>query len=96
MKSKKCKSFELIFSSSFTDLGAEETLETVENMQEGEIIEANLGRFKMLVVPRVHLCTHIYVLMQCCGAGAGGAEIIWGPGAGAENNFEINIFCNLF
>ena len=34
--------------------------------------------------------------MQCCGAGAGGAEIIWGPGAGAENNFEINIFCNLF
>ena len=27
---------------------------------------------------------------QCCGAGAGGAEIIWGPGAGAgaENKFK--------
>ena len=24
---------------------------------------------------------------QCCGAGAGGAEIILGPGAGAENKF---------
>ena len=23
---------------------------------------------------------------QCCGAG--GAEIIWGPGAGAENKFK--------
>ena len=30
----------------------------------------------------------IWILMglkQCCGAGAGGAEIILGPGAGAEN-----------
>ena len=26
-------------------------------------------------------------LNQCCGAGAGGAEIILGPGAGAENKF---------
>ena len=25
---------------------------------------------------------------QCCGAGAGGAEIIQGPGAGAENKFK--------
>ena len=24
---------------------------------------------------------------QCCGAGAGGAEIILGPGAGAKNKF---------
>ena len=24
---------------------------------------------------------------QCCGAGAGGGEIILGPGAGAENKF---------
>ena len=27
------------------------------------------------------------VYFQCCGAGAGGAEIILGPGAGAENKF---------
>ena len=27
------------------------------------------------------------ILNQCCGAGAGGAEIILGPGAGAENKF---------
>ena len=26
-------------------------------------------------------------IIQCCGAGAGGAEIILGPGAGAENKF---------
>ena len=26
--------------------------------------------------------------IQCCGAGDGGAEIIFGPGAGAENKFE--------
>ena len=26
-------------------------------------------------------------LYQCCGAGAGGAKIISGPGAGAENKF---------
>ena len=26
--------------------------------------------------------------LQSCGAGAGGAEIIWGPGAGAENKFK--------
>ena len=25
---------------------------------------------------------------QCCGAGAGETEIIWGPGAGAENKFK--------
>ena len=25
---------------------------------------------------------------QCCGAGACGAEIIWGPGVGAENKFK--------
>ena len=25
---------------------------------------------------------------QCCGAGAGGGEIILGPGAGAENKFQ--------
>jgi hypothetical protein len=30
------------------DLGAEETLETVENMQQGEIIEANLGGYQYL------------------------------------------------
>ena len=29
-------------------------------------------------------------------AGAGGAEIIWGPRAGAENKFKINIFCSQF
>ena len=27
------------------------------------------------------------MISQCCGAGAGGAEIILGPGAGAENKF---------
>ena len=27
-------------------------------------------------------------IFQCCGAGAGGAEIIWGPGVGAENKFK--------
>ena len=27
------------------------------------------------------------ILNQYCGAGAGGAEIILGPGAGAENKF---------
>ena len=27
------------------------------------------------------------IFHQCCGAGAGGAEIILGPGAGAENKF---------
>ena len=27
-------------------------------------------------------------LNQCCGAGDGGAEIIWGPGAGAENKLN--------
>ena len=30
----------------------------------------------------------------CCGAG--GAKIIWGPGAGAEIIFLINIFCSQF
>ena len=35
-------------------------------------------------------------LMQCYGAGVGGAEIIWGPGAGARNKFYINIFCSPF
>ena len=30
----------------------------------------------------------IYTKIQCCGAGAGGAEIIWGLGAGAENKFK--------
>ena len=25
---------------------------------------------------------------QCCRAGAVGAEIIWGPGAGSENKFK--------
>ena len=30
---------------------------------------------------------------QCCGAGAGGAEIILGPGAGAKIICLINIFC---
>ena len=30
---------------------------------------------------------YYHVLIQCCGAGAGGAEIILGPGAGAENKF---------
>ena len=27
------------------------------------------------------------IFSQCCGAGDGGAEIILGPGAGAENKF---------
>ena len=35
------------------------------------------------------------VFFQCCGAGAGGAEIIWGPGAGAEYICLINIFFTL-
>ena len=30
---------------------------------------------------------HLFVINQCCGAGAGGAEIILGHGAGAENKF---------
>ena len=30
---------------------------------------------------------HEELKKQCCGAGAGGAEIIWGPDAGAENKF---------
>ena len=34
--------------------------------------------------------------MQFCGAGARGAEIIWGRGPGAENKFYINIFCSQF
>ena len=29
-----------------------------------------------------------YGIYQCCGAGAGGAEIIRVPGAGAENKFK--------
>ena len=33
---------------------------------------------------------------QCCGAGAGGAEIILRPGAGAEIIFVIIIFCSPF
>ena len=33
--------------------------------------------------------------LQCCGAGAGGAEIIWGPGA-AQPEPKINIFCSQF
>ena len=33
------------------------------------------------------LNTKIKYLYQCCGAGAGGAEIILEPGAGAENKF---------
>ena len=31
----------------------------------------------------------LYNTYQCCGAGAGGAKIIWGPGAGAENKFKL-------
>ena len=27
----------------------------------------------------------VVVFRQCCGAGAGGAEIIWGHGVGAES-----------
>ena len=30
---------------------------------------------------------HFVKIFQCCGAGAGGAEIILGPRAGAENKF---------
>ena len=30
---------------------------------------------------------HMYFIFQCCRAGAGGAEIILGPGTGAENKF---------
>ena len=30
----------------------------------------------------------LYICLQCCGAGAGGAEIILEPGAGAENKFS--------
>ena len=33
---------------------------------------------------------------EFCGAGAGGAEIIMRPGAGAEIIFVINIFCSQF
>ena len=32
-------------------------------------------------------CAVVSYLIQCCGAGAGGAELILGPGAGAEKNF---------
>ena len=41
-------------------------------------------RPKYRVVPELYLC----ICDQCCGAGAGGAEIILGPGAGAENKFN--------
>ena len=30
----------------------------------------------------------LYSFFQCCGVGAGGVEIILGPGAGAENKFK--------
>ena len=30
--------------------------------------------------------------MPCCGAGADGAEIIWGLGAEAENKFKLTFF----
>ena len=33
------------------------------------------------------LLSYGIVLNQCCEAGAGGAEIILGPGVGAENKF---------
>ena len=36
---------------------------------------------------RIYFWTFLLVYIQCCGAGAGGAEIILGPGAGAENKF---------
>ena len=29
---------------------------------------------------------------QCCGAGAGGAKIIWEPGVGAENKFKYTFY----
>ena len=37
-------------------------------------------------------------IVQCCGAGTSGTEIILGPGAGAraEIKFLINIFCSQF
>ena len=33
-------------------------------------------------------------IYQCCGVEAGGAEIIWGPGAGAraENKFKLTCY----
>ena len=34
--------------------------------------------------------------MQCCGAGAGGAEIILEPGAGAEKNFNKHFLQSTF
>ena len=38
--------------------------------------------------PRHVLVNELTVLKnQCCGTGAGGAEIVLGPGAGAENIF---------
>ena len=37
----------------------------------------------------------LYIKM-CCGAGAGGPEIFWGPGAGAEIFFLIHMFCSQF
>ena len=36
----------------------------------------------------------IHLYNQCCGAGAGGAKINLGPGA--ENKFQLNIFCSQF
>ena len=33
---------------------------------------------------------------QCCGAGAGGAEIIWGPAAGAEKNVNKHFLQSVF
>ena len=43
-----------------------------------QLVRVNRAVFKE---ENIIICT----FFQCCGAGAGGAEIILGPGAGAEN-----------
>ena len=39
---------------------------------------------EIICIPSPKYC----LFNQCPGAGAGGAEIIWGPGAGADNKFK--------
>ena len=36
----------------------------------------------------LRVCYVTFYFYLCSGAGAGGADIIWGPGAGAENKFK--------
>ena len=51
------------------------------------IRKINWGLHGSAYVTLVGTGTQCHCFKQCCGARAGGAEIILGPGAGAENKF---------